>query len=44
MKFICFCEEVPAMIGSKKAINRQPRKYTRWLAKIYLFVFTKKVL
>lgn len=42
MKFICFAQEIPAIIGSKKAHNRQPRKYTGWLATVFMYLFTKK--
>ena len=43
MKYVCFCEEIPAIIGSKKGIHRMPRKYTQWLARVYMYIFTKKV-
>ena len=42
MKFICFAEDVPAIIGGKIVKNRQPRKYTIWIATLFMWIFTKE--
>ena len=44
MKYICFAEEIPAIIGGKKTVNRQPRRFTRWICKIFLVLFTKNIV
>ena len=42
MKFICFSEKIPAIIGGKSVKNRQPRKFTRWITTLFMWIFTKE--
>lgn len=43
MKYICFADEVPAIIGGKKTYSRQPRRFMRWVATLFYYIFTKEV-
>ena len=43
MKYICFAEEVPAIIGGRKCVSRQPRMFTKWIAWLYMLLFTKPI-
>ena len=43
MKYICFADEVPAIIGGGRKYHRQPRKFTRWISTLFYYIFTKEV-
>ena len=43
MKYICFAEGMPSIIGGKSVTSRQPRRYTRWITILFMWIFTKEV-